>query len=94
MLIALPSEYPNSAALLESQASMTACTSSIRCSSELSPGALSDSPVSRLSNMITRPSDAIRLQNAVEIWLSHHRSRWLISPGTATTSSSPSPNTW
>jgi hypothetical protein len=53
--IAPPSPQPTNAARSDRAASMTARTSSARCSSVTIPGTRSESPVPRLSKMITRP---------------------------------------
>ena len=57
-VMATPSETPISAARSEPAASMTARTSSMRVSSCAIPVARSESPVPRLSNMMSRPRPA------------------------------------
>jgi len=89
-----PSEYPKRTARSEPHASSTARTSSIRSSSGDSRGDGSDRPVSRLSNRISRPSEASPRKNDAATGSSHHRSRWLMMPGTKMMSRSPSPSTW
>ncbi len=56
--IALPSVLPNSAACSDPTALITACTSSMRCSSVGVLEIRSDSPVPRLSKRISRENDA------------------------------------
>ncbi len=55
-----PSPQPTKAACSDCAASMTAPTSSARCSSVTIPATRSESPVPRLSKMITRPMPAKR----------------------------------
>jgi hypothetical protein len=55
-----PSDAPNNAACREPTASMTARTSSIRCSRVGTGPTRSESPVPRLSNMIKRQNDPRR----------------------------------
>ena len=58
--MAPPSAQPTNAARSDPAASMTAPTSSARCSRVTIPDTRSESPVPRLSKMITRPRLATR----------------------------------
>ena len=95
MLIGTPSEIPISAARSEPAASITARTSSMRCSSVGASATGSDSPEPRRSKLITRANDASALEEARATGsCSQTSSTWVMNPGTRTRSRSPSPNTW
>ena len=64
-LMAQPSEKPMTAARREPAASITARTSSMRCSSEGAPVMRSDRPWPRLSKAMTRAKDASRRRKPV-----------------------------
>jgi hypothetical protein len=77
---------------VESTASITARTSSIRSSSVGTPPNGSDIPVPRLSNMTKRLNEAMRPKKRAGALVSHQFSRWETKPGTKTKSTGPSPN--
>ncbi len=79
-----PSETPNTAARADPAASMTARTSSIRCSSEgsRSAGTRSDIPVPRLSKMSTRAISASRSKKRTHSGWCHMKPRWVTQPMT------------
>src|SRR5438034_6747293 len=83
-----PSEYPTSAACGERAASITARTSSIRCSSVGMSLTRSESPVPRLSKRINRENEARRCRNAAARGSSQKTSRLDAQPGTSTRSRS------
>ena len=79
-----PSEAPKIAARSDPTASMTARTSSIRCSSVGSSlaGTGSDIPVPRLSNRISRENEARRSKPSARSGSSHASSTCETQPGT------------
>ncbi len=93
MLIGTPSESPISVARSTPAASITARTSSMRCSSGGASATGSDIPVPRRSKSTTRPIEAMRLNALAHASLSQNSSKWLTKPGTTTRSRSPSPKT-
>jgi hypothetical protein len=92
-LIAQPSEYPKSVARLEPTASITARTSSIRCSSEGASYILSDKPCPRLSKVTTRANLERRRRKAVHPANSCWNSMFDMKPGIRIISTGPSPIT-
>ncbi len=90
-----PSDDPNTVARSMPAASITARTSSARCSSDgASPGpSRSDRPVPRLSNTATRQNEPSRRRNRAMIGCSHCTSTLVVNPSMSTRSG-PSPNTW
>ena len=91
-----PSDWPKSAARSDPAASITARTSSMRCSSvaRLASGTRSDIPVPRLSKRIRRLKDASRRRNPARSGSSQPDSRCETQPLTKTRSLGPSPITW
>ena len=91
-----PSETPSSTARSEPTASITARTSSRRCSSvgSFSTGTGSDSPVPRLSKRIRRDIDASRPRNRANDGSLQKYSRCDTHPITKTRSTGPDPRTW
>jgi hypothetical protein len=91
-----PSETPTSAACLDPTASITARTSSMRCSSEGSSlsETRSERPVPRLSNRMSRENDARRERNRAKSMFFQKYSRCETQPITKTRSIGPSPTTW
>ena len=79
-----PSEAPNTVARSEPTASITALTSSIRCSSVGSSrsGTGSDIPVPRLSKRMSREKEASRSKQWARLGSSHASSTCDTQPGT------------
>ena len=88
-----PSEKPNSVALSDPAASITAPRSSIR-SSSVGSATRSDIPVPRLSHRITRAKLAIDSSARAQAGSSHSDSNASHQPVVKTRSRSPSPITW
>ena len=88
-----PSEIPNSVACSDPAASITARTSSIRCSSVGRVATGSESPVPRLSSRIKRQKDVSRRRNLANDGSSQAFSTCETQPGTRTRSNGPSPTT-
>ena len=76
---------------VESTASITARTSSMRSSSVGTPTKWSDMPVPRLSNMIRRVNEERRRKKCSGALVSHQFSMCDTNPGTKTRSTGPSP---
>ena len=89
-----PSDTPQSAARSDPTASMTARTSSMRCSSVGMALTRSESPVPRLSKRMSRANEAMRSICGPMNGISQATSTWETNPGTITMSSGPSPTTW
>src|SRR6266403_623186 len=89
-----PSEMPNSVARSDPAASITARTSSMRCSSEGKSTRRSESPVPRRSSMMSRENDASRVRKRAYEGSSQAYSTWETQPGTRTRSGPASPTTW
>ena len=89
-----PSDAPNTTARSEPAASITARTSSTRCSSVGTSVTGSDRPMPRLSNRMTRENRASRSKSRANAGLSQVSSTCERKPATKTTSCSPSPTTW
>ena len=85
-----------SAARRDPTASITACTSVIRCSrgGKSLRGTRSDRPVPRLSKSISRENEASRLRNLTKDGSCQKYSRCDTQPITKTRSSGPLPTTW
>ena len=85
---------PNRLVRSRSAPRMTACTSSICCSSVGALSTGSDSPVPRRSNITNRANDAIRCRYRAVTGSSHMSSTWDAGPGAYTKFTGPSPTTW
>jgi hypothetical protein len=96
MHIGPPSEMPSSAARREPAASITARTSSMRCSSvgRLFSSTRSESPVPRLSNTMSREKRARRCRKFAKEGSVQNSSMLDTQPMTNTRSIGPSPITW
>src|SRR3954451_10016598 len=92
-LIAPPSEMPNRAARSLPAASITARTSSIPSSSVATAPTLSERPVPRLSNRISRLKELRREKKRARAGLSQAISRLEMKPGMKTMSNGPFPTT-
>ena len=94
--MALPSEMPKRLARVEPTASSTARTSSMRCSrvGSWSVGTRSESPVPRLSKVISRPTRPSREKKRTNSGCSQCNSMLETKPGMNSRSSCPSPTTW
>src|SRR4051812_1904538 len=87
MLIGPPSETPYSTARSEPPAFKTACRSSTRSSMDAVPSPRSERPLPRLSKMISRLNDAIRLSqppvpcssNGNPGAMDHHEIDWSVA---------------
>jgi hypothetical protein len=89
-----PSESPKTAGRSMPAASMTASTSSARCSSVGTPVTGSDRPVPALSKIASRANDVIRSRNDLIAGCAQKNSMCETNDGTSTISTSPSPTTW